>query len=175
LEHQCFNGNTQPFRRGFAFFEHLNVQWRVIGQEGVDLDEVGSFRMRNIKRGLYRSAPGIGKAPVKGDMKNISESEVKRLDGREVAKAIEWFGGHGFSPDQIYQNFVYRSFIKNVPRSPDEETGFFEKLDLGRWFHGEGGLLHVAPSSRVRSLSGLGVFQHLLVTRRVAGWSRPTN
>jgi hypothetical protein len=103
--------------------------------------------MRNIKRGLYRSAPGIGKAPVKCDMKNIFESEVKRLDGREIAKAIEWLGGHGFSSEQVYQNFVYRSFIKNAARPPDEETGFFEKLELDRWFHGEGGLFHVAPFS----------------------------
>ena len=80
-------------------------------------------------------------------MKNIFESEVKRLDGREIGKAIEWLGGHGFSSDQIYQNFVYRSFIKNAARSPDEETGFFEKLDLRRWFHGKGRLLHVTPLS----------------------------
>ncbi len=108
---------------------------------------MGRFRMRNIKRGLYWSAPGIGKAPVKSDMKNVLKSEVKRLDGREIGKAIEWLGGHGFSSEQVHQNFVYRSFIKNAARSPDEETGFFDKLDLDRWFHGERGLLHVAPFS----------------------------
>jgi len=109
--------------------------------------------MRNIKRGLYRSAPGIGKAPVKGDMKNIFESEVKGLEAREIGKAIERLGRHGFSSEQIYQNFVYRSFIKNAAWPPDEETGFFEKLDLDRWFHGKGGLLHVIPlSSNQRSL-----------------------
>jgi hypothetical protein len=129
----------------------------VIGHEGVDSNQVGSLRMRNVKRGLYSFAPGIGKAPVKRDMKNISESEVKRLDGREIGKAIEWLGGHGFSSEQVYQNFVYRGFIKNAARSPDEKMSFFEKLDLRRWFHGEGGLLH------------------LLITRRVAGWSRPTS
>jgi hypothetical protein len=142
LEHQCFNWNTEPFRGGFAFFEHLNVQWRVIGQDGVDFNQMGSFRMRNIKRGLYRFAPGIRKTPVKSDMKNIFESEVKRLNGREIAKTIEWLGGHGFFPEQIYQNLVYCSFIKDAARSPDEETGFFDKLDLDRWFHGEG---RVAP------------------------------
>jgi hypothetical protein len=119
----------------------------VIRQEGVDFNQMGSFRMRNIKRGLYRSAPGVGKATVKSDMKNISESEVKRLEGRQIGKAIEWLGGHGFSSEQIYQNFVYRSFTKNAARSPDEETGFFEKLDLDRWFQGEGGLVDVAPFS----------------------------
>jgi len=103
--------------------------------------------MRNIERGLYRSAPGIGKAPVKRDMKNILKSEMKRLDGRQIGKAIERLGGHGFSSEQIHQNFVYRSFIKNASRSPDEETGFFDKLDLDRWFHGKGGLLQVAPFS----------------------------
>src|SRR4029077_16556273 len=120
-----------------------------------DFNQMSSFRMRNIKRGLYWSAPRIGKAPVKRDMKNISESEVKRLDGREIGKAIEWLGGHGFSSEQGYQKFFYRIFIKNAALSPDEETGFFEKLDLDRWC--------------------VGVFEHLLVTRRVAGWSRPTN
>src|SRR4029077_1934450 len=108
---------------------------------------MGSFRIRNIKRGLYRSAPGIGKAPVKRDMKNISESEIKRFNGREIGKAIERLGGHGFSSEQVDQNFVYRSFIKNAARSPDEEMGFSEKLDLRRWFHGKGRLLHVAPLS----------------------------
>ena len=73
----------------------------MIGHEGVDSDEMGSFRMRNIKRGLYWSAPGIGKAPVKSDMKNIFESEVKRLDEREIRKAIEWLSGIGFSSEEL--------------------------------------------------------------------------
>jgi hypothetical protein len=46
--------------------------------------------VRNIKRGLYRFAAGIGKAPVKRDMKNIFEGEVKGLDDRKTGKAIEW-------------------------------------------------------------------------------------
>jgi hypothetical protein len=108
---------------------------------------MGNLRMGNIKCGLYRFAPGMGKATVKSDMKNISESEVKRLDEREIRKAIERLSGHGFSSEQVYQNFVYRSFIKNAARSPDKEMGFFEKLDLHGWFHGEGGLLQVAPFS----------------------------
>jgi hypothetical protein len=87
----------------------------------MDPNDTGSLRVRNIKCGFYRFAPGIGKAPVKSDMKNIFEGEMKRLDGREIAKAIEWLGGHGFSSEQIYQNLVYRSFIKNAARSPDKE------------------------------------------------------
>src|SRR5437667_312374 len=55
-----------------------------------------------IRRRLYRCAPGIGKTPVKSDMKNIFESKVTRLDGREIAIAIEWLGGHGFSSELIY-------------------------------------------------------------------------
>src|SRR4029077_18240970 len=97
---------------------------------------MGSFRMRNIKRGLYRSAPGIGKAPVKRDMKNISESEIKRFNGREIGKAIERFVGHGFSSEQVHQIFVYRSFIKNAARSLDEKMAFSENLALRRLFHG---------------------------------------
>jgi hypothetical protein len=80
------------------------------------------FPMGDIKGGLYRLAPGIGKAPVKSDVKNIFESEVKRLDGREIAKAIEWLSSHGFSSDELEQGFVYRSFIENAERSPDKEV-----------------------------------------------------
>ena len=83
---------------------------------------MGSLRMRNIKRGLYRFAPGIGKAPVKSDMKNIFESEVKRLDDREIAKTIEWLSGGGFSSEELYQNLVYRGFIKDAARPPDNEV-----------------------------------------------------
>jgi len=148
LGQQRFNWNAQPFRRCFAFFEHLDIQWRVIGHEGVDSNDMGSFRLRNIKRGLYRFAPGIGKAAVKRDMKNILEAEVKRLDEREISKAIEWLSGPGFSSKQIYQKFVYFSFVKNAAWPPDKETGFFEILDVSRWFHGgEGGLLYCIPLS----------------------------
>jgi hypothetical protein len=53
LKHcQPFNWNTQPFRRGLVFFEHLDLQYRLIGHEGVDSDEAGDLSVRNIKRGL---------------------------------------------------------------------------------------------------------------------------
>src|SRR5207249_3008728 len=42
-------------------------------QEAVDFNDLGSLRARNIKRTLYRFATGIGKAPVKSEMKNIFE------------------------------------------------------------------------------------------------------
>src|SRR6202035_47082 len=70
-------------------------------------------------------------------MKNIFESEMKRFDEREIGKAIEWLGGHGFSFDKIRQNFVYRSFVKNAARPPDEEIGVFDVLDIGGQFHGD--------------------------------------
>jgi hypothetical protein len=83
---------------------------------------MGSLRVRNIKRGLYRLSPSIGKAPVKSDMKNIFEAEVERLDEREIAKAIEWLGGGGFSSVEIYYNSIYGSLIKEAARSPDNEV-----------------------------------------------------
>ena len=43
---------SQTFRRGFAFFECLDLQWRPIGRERVDSDEAGGLSVRNIKRGL---------------------------------------------------------------------------------------------------------------------------
>jgi hypothetical protein len=156
---QRFNWNTQPFRRGFAFFEHLDVQWRVIGHEGVDSNEMGSFRVRNIKRGLYRFATGIGKAPVKSDMKNIFESEMKRLDEREIAKSIEWTGGHGFSSEQVYQNSVDKSFVQNAAGVPDKEIHPFEILNVARWRHGEGWVFHITPllsKPRARPLNRVG-------------------
>src|SRR6202035_1481904 len=101
LEHQRFNWNTEPLRRGFAFFKHLDVHWRIIGHEGVDSNDSGSFRMSNIKRRLYRSSSGIGKAPIKCNMKNILKSEVKGLDKREIRKAIEWLRGRSFSSEDL--------------------------------------------------------------------------
>jgi hypothetical protein len=41
--------NTESFRSGFAFFEHLDLQWREIGHGGVDSNGVGA--RSNIKRG----------------------------------------------------------------------------------------------------------------------------
>ena len=117
------------------FFEHLDLQWREIGHEGVDFNEMGSFRMRNIKRGLYLFASDIGKAPVQSDMKNIFESEVERFDEREIRKAIEWLRGHGFSSEEVDQNVVYRSFVKNAARPPDEQIGVFDVLDIEGKFH----------------------------------------
>jgi hypothetical protein len=38
---------------------------------------------------------------VKSDMKNIFESEIKRLDEGEISKAIEWLGGIGFSSEEL--------------------------------------------------------------------------
>ena len=102
----------------------------MIGYEGVDSNEMGSFRVRNIKRGLYRLAADIGKAPSKRNLKNILEGEVKRLDEREIRKAIEWLSGHGFSSEELQQNFVYRSFIKNTARPPDNEVQIFVELEV---------------------------------------------
>ena len=68
-------------------------------------------------------------------MKNIFESEVKRFDEREIRKAIEWLGGHGFSSEDLHQNLVYRSLIKNAARSPDEEISVFDVFDIGGQFH----------------------------------------
>jgi hypothetical protein len=104
----------------------------------MDFNKMRGFRMRNIKRGLYRFASGIGKAPVKSDMKNVSESKMKRLDEREIAKAIERFSGQRLSSQQIYQNLVYSSFIQNAARPPDNETGLFQILDVVRWLYCEG-------------------------------------
>jgi hypothetical protein len=102
----------------------------VIRQEGVDFNEMGSFRTRNIKRGLYWTAPGIGNAPVKRDMKDILKSEVKRLDEREITKAIEWLSSHGFPSEELQQNFVYRSFVKNTAWPPDNEVQIFMELEI---------------------------------------------
>jgi len=43
---------SQTFRRGFASFEHLDLQWRLVGREGVDSNGVGGLPVRKIKRGL---------------------------------------------------------------------------------------------------------------------------
>jgi hypothetical protein len=40
------------FRGGFTTFERLDLQWRLIGREDVDSDEVGGLSLSNIKRGL---------------------------------------------------------------------------------------------------------------------------
>ncbi len=53
------------------------------------------------ERGLYRFASGIGKAAGKRDMKNIFKGKMERLDYREIAKAIEWPIGGGFSSLEI--------------------------------------------------------------------------
>jgi hypothetical protein len=132
LGHQRFNRNAQPLRGRGVLFEHLDLQWRVIGHDGVNPDQVDSLRMGHKKRGLYSFAPNIGKTPVESDMENILEGKMKRLDGREIRKAIEWLSGHGFSSAQICQNFVYCRFMKNAARSPDKETGLFEIRDVGR-------------------------------------------
>ena len=73
----------------------------MIGHEGMSSEKMGRFRIRNIKRGLYRPAANIGIAPSKRNLKNILESEVKRLDEREIRKAIEWLSGHGFSSEDL--------------------------------------------------------------------------
>ncbi len=122
LGYQCFNGNTEPFRGDLAVLEHFDFQRRVISHESVDFNEMRRFRMRDVKRGLYRLTPGIGKTPVKSDMKNILEGQMERLNSREITKAIERESGHGFSSEQLHQDFVYSCFIKNAARPPDKEV-----------------------------------------------------
>ena len=96
---------------------------------------MGSFRMRNIKCGLYLFAPDIGKAPVKSDMKNIFESEVKNSTSERSEKRLNGLAAMVSLLRSSHQNFVYRSFVKNAARSPDEEIGVFDVLDIGGQFH----------------------------------------
>ena len=81
LHGQSFDWNTEPFRGGFAFLEHLDVQRRVIGHKRVNFNEMGDLGVSDEKRGLYRRVPGVGKAPAKSHMKNIFEGEFDRILG----------------------------------------------------------------------------------------------
>ena len=81
LHGQSFDRNTEPFRGGFAFLEHLDVQRRVIGHKRVNFNEMGNLRVSDEKRGLYRRVSGIGKAPAKGHVKDIFEGEFDRILG----------------------------------------------------------------------------------------------
>jgi hypothetical protein len=64
---QSFDWNTKPFRGGFAFLEHLDVQRRVIGHKRVNFNEMGNLWASHEKRGLYRRMPrhrkGVGGGP----------------------------------------------------------------------------------------------------------------
>jgi len=101
LHGQSLDRNTEPFRGSFAFLEHLDLQRRVIGHKRVNLNQMGDLWVSDEKRGLYRFASGIGKAAGKRDMKNIFKGKMERLDYREIAKAIEWPIGGGFSSLEI--------------------------------------------------------------------------
>jgi hypothetical protein len=67
LHGQSFDWNTKPFRGGFAFLEHLDMQRRVIGHKRVNFNEMGNLRVSHEKRGLLparaRHRKGVGEGP----------------------------------------------------------------------------------------------------------------
>src|SRR5713101_5806657 len=101
---------------------------------------------RDIKRGLYL-IPSIRQPSIEGDAKDVIEIEMDRIERGKIGESIKRPAERFFLlPDEHYY-IVNQSFVKYAARSPDKEMGFFEKLDLRRWFHGKGRLLHVTPLS----------------------------
>ena len=128
-------GTPERSCRGGAILKHLHLQGRAIGHHSVDFHKPGSLRVGNEKNRLYRFAPGVSKAAVKSDLKDILKRQVEILNLREVGKAIERLTRPAFVPQQIYKNFVYRSFVQNTARSPNKEMQIFMELHTLWNFH----------------------------------------
>jgi hypothetical protein len=132
---QPLHGDAQRSCRSGSVLKRLDFQRRMIGHDSVEFNKLRSFRMGNVKNRLHRFAPSIRKAAVKSDMKNIVKCKVERLKFGEVGKAIERLTRPALVPQQIYKNFVYRSFVQNPARLPNKEMQIFIESHSWQTFH----------------------------------------
>src|SRR5438270_589848 len=99
---------------------------------------------RDIKRGLYL-IPSIRQPSIEGDAKDVIEIEMDPIERGQIGESIKRPAERFFLlPDEHY-HIVNQSFVKYAARPPDEETGFFEKLDVWRPFYREGWVRHFTP------------------------------
>src|ERR1700748_2156984 len=105
---QHFYGDAQRSCGVDAVLKDLDFQRRMIGHDSVEFNKLDRFWMGNVKNRLYRFAPGICKAAVKSDVKNIVKCKMESLKFREVGKAIERLTRPSFVSHKIHKNFVYR-------------------------------------------------------------------
>src|SRR5258705_10364933 len=89
---------------------------------------------RDIKRGLYL-IPSIRQPSIERDAKDVIEIEMDRIKRGQIGESIKRPAERFFLlPDEHY-HIVNQSFVKYAARSPDEETGGFDTLDIGGEFH----------------------------------------
>src|SRR6266567_4040433 len=82
LYHQCFDWNAKPLRGGVALRKQRNMQWRMVGQHGVQFCVVGGGGTRDVERRLDRRMRLKGEAAVQRDVKNEPEIEIDRVERR---------------------------------------------------------------------------------------------
>jgi len=82
LHLQCFDWNAKPLRGGGAFRKQRNMQWRMVGQHGVQFWVVGSVGARDVERRLDRRMRRKDEAAVQRDVKDEPEIEIDRVERR---------------------------------------------------------------------------------------------
>jgi hypothetical protein len=68
-------------------------------------------------------------------MKDILKRQMEILNFGEVGKPIERLTRPAFVAQQIYKNFVYRSFVQNTARFPNQKMQVFMELHTWWNFH----------------------------------------
>src|SRR6476646_10670235 len=126
---------TEPLCRGLAFFEKLDLEWRTLRENCVQFAVMSARDAGHKNSGFHRRTPKIGKTPEQGDLKNISEVKVDRVDRLRVAEAIERFSGARFLVPNKRDDFVNDRFVNNTARSPQEESEVLVKRDVWRKLH----------------------------------------
>ena len=82
LHPQYFDWNAKPLRCGGAFREQRNMQWRMVGQHGVQFCVVAGGGTRDVERRLDRRMRLKGEAAVQRDVKDEPEIEIDRVERR---------------------------------------------------------------------------------------------
>ena len=102
----------------------------MIRQERVQFGVMRSVRARDIERGLHL-ASSIREPSIECDVKDVIEIEINRIERGQIGESIKRPAERLFLlPDESYY-VVNERFAKDAARSPDEETGVFDVLDIG--------------------------------------------
>ena len=78
---------------------------------------------------------GIGKTTKERDLKDVSEIKIDRIGRERIGEAIERFARARFHLSKELYDFVYRGFVNDTVRFPDEKSEIFAKFDVGGRFH----------------------------------------
>src|SRR5437016_12238993 len=80
LRAECFDWNAKPLRGSGAFRKQRNMQWRMVGQHGVQFCVVGGVGTRDVERRLDRRMRLKGETAVQRDVKDEPEIEINRVE-----------------------------------------------------------------------------------------------